>query len=530
MKKRERVTRYVLEERGRVDGDKIALMDYERKITYQELNDVANKIGNGLLSLGVKRGDHVLIMLPNILEYVYVWLALCKIGAVEIPINTAYRGGILKYLVNNSEAKYLIIWKGYLDRLAAYQDEMQSLEQLIVLENKESGKTEVSDLKFAQSSFAKLLEGSSSSPDIGELNYNDIMAIMYTSGTTGPSKGVMVPYNQAYNYSIAWSETGFLTKEDIYYVTLPLFHIGGQWACVYASILAGATAIVPDGFHSTRFWKDIKEFKATITFLLGAMANFVLRPPISDSAGESTLRKVFMGPLISDVGKYKEEFNLRVATAFALTEATTVLFNDSDELKEGTCGVIRKGFDLRIANEFDEEIPVAEVGELLIRSTEPWTTMIGYYGMPEETVRAYRNQWLHTGDAMYKDNEGNYYFVDRIKDAIRRRGENISSFEVEKEVNSHPAVLESAAIAVKSEFAEDEIKIVVKLKEGQTLSPIDLIRYLEPRMPYFMVPRYVEFSHEIPKTPTQKIQKVELRKTGIDKAWDREKAGIKIKK
>jgi crotonobetaine/carnitine-CoA ligase len=268
----------------------------------------------------------------------------------------------------------------------------------------------------------------------------------------------------------------------------------------------------------------------TITFLVGAMANFVYGQPPNENDGKTTLRKVFMVPLLPELEEFKKRFKVKVATTYALTEGTLVMYSDFEKLNFKTCGIARKGFDLRIANDFDEELPPFSVGEILIRPKEPWTTMIGYYKMPEETIKAYRNQWLHTGDAMYKDEEGNYYFVDRTKDIIRRRGENISSFEVEREVNSHPAVLESAALPVKSEFSEDEIKIVIKLKPGFSFSPTELIRYLEPRMPYFMIPRYVEFVEEIPKTPTQKIQKMELRKTGIVNAWDREKAGIKIRR
>lgn len=525
-----RVTKYIIEERARLYGTKVALMDVRKKVTYEELNIVSNKIGNGLLSIGVKKHDHVLIMLPNCLEFIYSWLGLCKIGAIEIPINTAYKGNILKYVINNSDAKYMIIGKGYLDRIVAVQDDLKLLEHLIILDvNGIQGET-FTDVKFGRHLFNELLEGDSSIPEVGESYYSDVMAIMYTSGTTGPSKGVITSYCQAYDYSIGFTETGFYGEKDTYYVTLPLFHIGGQWACVYGTILVGGTAYIADGFHVSRFWREIDDCEATVTFLFGVMASFIYRQKANESDGKSSLRKVFMPPLIPELEDFKKRFKVKVATTYALTEGSLVLFSDSDKLKPDQCGVERKGFELRIANEFDEELPPFEVGELLIRPRKPWTTMIGYYKMPEETIKAYRNQWLHTGDAMYKDQEGNYYFKDRIKDVIRRRGENVSSFEVEKEVNSHPCVMESAAVSVKSEHSEDEIKIVIKLRPGSNASPEELTRYLEPRMPYFMIPRYIEFCEEFPKTPTQRIQKAELRKTGIRNAWDREKAGIKIKK
>jgi crotonobetaine/carnitine-CoA ligase len=526
----ETVTKHVIEDRAKVYGEKVALMDSERRITYEELNIISNRIGNGLLSIGVKKQDHVLIMLPNCLEFIYSWLGLCKIGAIEIPINTAYKGSIFKYVINNSNAKYMIIEKQYLDKISAVQDDLTSLQHLVILDISGVQEETPGNTKFVQHSFGDLLDADSSVPDVGKIRYSDVMAIMYTSGTTGPSKGVIIPYRQAYDYSIGFTETGFVEAKDIFYVTLPLFHIGGQWACVYSTILVGGTVRITDGFHVSRFWKEIDDCKATVTFLFGVMASFIYRQKPNENDGKASLRKVFMPPLIPELEDFKKRFKVKVATTYALTEGSLVLFSDSDELKPDQCGVQRKGFDLRIANEFDEELLPFEEGELLIRSHNPWTTMIGYHTMPEETIRAYRNQWLHTGDVMYKDEEGNYYFKDRVKDVIRRRGENVSSFEVEKEVNSHPCVMESAAIAVKSEHSEDEIKVAIKLRPGCRVSPEELISYLEPRMAYFMIPRYIEFFEEFPKTPTQRIQKTELRKTGIQNAWDREKAGIKIKK
>jgi crotonobetaine/carnitine-CoA ligase len=192
---------------------------------------------------------------------------------------------------------------------------------------------------------------------------------------------------------------------------------------------------------------------------------------------------------------------------------------------------MRDGFELRIVNEWDEDVPLGQPGELILRHREPWAVILGYYNMPEKNEEAFRNLWFHTGDMLYKDKQGNYYFVDRIRDALRVRGENVSSFEVEKEINSHPAVLESAVVAVKSKHTEDEVKAVIVLRGGSKLSPEELIRYLEPRMPYFMIPKYIEFKESFQKTSTEKIKKEILREEGItENVWDREEAGVKIRR
>jgi crotonobetaine/carnitine-CoA ligase len=294
--------------------------------------------------------------------------------------------------------------------------------------------------------------------------------------------------------------------------------------------LLGSTVVIREAFDTQVFWSEVERYRCTTTLLLGAMANFIHRQPARPDDADTPLRSVIMVPLIPELDAFKERFGVRVCTTFNMTEVSAPIASCGwDPANTQTCGRPRPGYECRIADERDQPLPPGKVGELLVRTDEPWKLMAGYWGKPEETARALRNQWVHTGDGFTRDEDGNFYFVDRLKDSIRRRGENISSIEVEADVNQHPAVLESAAIAVPSEWGEDEVKVAVVLKEGETLRPEELVEFVIARMPHFMVPRYIEFVAALPKTQTQKIRKEELRAAGItDATWDRVAAGIKV--
>jgi len=340
---------------------------------------------------------------------------------------------------------------------------------------------------------------------------HDIVAIMYTSGTTGPSKGVRVAHAHAYTYAQHAGEAMQLVEGDAYFAPLPLFHIAGQWALVYACFQVGAKAIVRRRFSAGEFWSTVRESGARVSFLLGAMANFLARQEPKPDDVDNPMERMLVVPLIDDVDDFRRRFGVRVCTCYGSTEVNVPLISDYEVTEPGIAGRPVPGFDIRIVDEDDREVPVGAVGELVVRSAEPWLLATEYHRNPEASLRLFGNLWLHTGDAFRKDAHENYFFVDRIKDYIRRRGENISSFEVEREVNAHPAVLECAAVAVKSASTEDDLKVVVVLKSGMTLDPEDLREFLRGRVPRFMVPDIVEVMAELPKTPTGKIQKHLLR-------------------
>jgi crotonobetaine/carnitine-CoA ligase len=349
--------------------------------------------------------------------------------------------------------------------------------------------------------------------------------------TTGPSKRVLVPWGQL-DASSAQQWSLLYGDEVAQYTPFPMNHVGGKSPPLLMAA-HGGRAVLRDGFSGTAFWDDVRAQRCTMTILAGTMQNFLWQQDPRPDDDENPLRFVIMAPLIPQFREFERRFGLRVLTGYNMTEISTPLLFTGDIPDWRSCGRLRvghPGYEARIVDKHDVEVPPGQVGELVVRTSEPWTLNAGYLGMPEATVAAWRNGWFHTGDAFTRDEGGNHFFVDRVKDAIRRRGENISSFEVESLVNDHPGVLESAAVAVPSEWGEDEVKVVVVPKDGTTLDPAELIRFLIPRMPRFMVPRFVEICAELPKTDaTRRVKKAELRADARnDRTWDREAAGLDV--
>jgi crotonobetaine/carnitine-CoA ligase len=350
----------------------------------------------------------------------------------------------------------------------------------------------------------------------------DVARVLYTSGTTGSAKGVMVTWAQLHATAMGNVEVCELDGSDSYYSPFPLYHLTGQHTAHVMALVAGRVVMRPS-FDTKAFWNDIARHRCTTTTLVGAMANFLYRQPATTHDAETPLAKVLMVPLIPEVDDFCARFGVRVATCFNMTEISTPLSTATPVPDHRTSGVVRPGYECRVVDEHDEPVPPGVVGELVIRADEPWVFMAGYWRNPAATAEAWRNQWMHTGDAFVYDESGRYYFVDRKKDAIRRRGENISSLEIEAEINSHPDVLESAAVGVPSEWGEEEVKVVVVPKAGRRIDPDELHRHATSRLPRFMVPRYIEVVDALPRTPTEKIRKVELRRAGVTPTtWDRE--------
>jgi len=519
---------------AKVYPDRNWIVTRERKVTFGEMDRLSDKLAHGLTALGIEQGDTVLMMLPNTIDFVTVFCALGKMGSLQVPVNVAYKGGILRHIVNDSAARVMIVDRGFIDRLEFLADELGQVRTFIIYaEEGTAAEDTVLPTKLAEHCRAVRFEdvfATTSSPFHRPVAHYDLMGVLYTSGTTGPSKGVMATHAQCFNYAAGPIEAGFLREGDIYYAPLPLFHIGGMWGVIYASCIAAATAILIPSFSVSRFWQDVDDYGITCAFLLGAMVNFVYKLPRRPEDGSSSLRHVIMAPVIPQVDDFMQRFGCKVWTAYGQTEASCPIYGNGTPPNSDTCGRLANDqFQLRIVDDNDLEVPDGTVGELIVRSRDPWVLMAGYWKNPEATAAAWRNQWLHTGDLMKRDTDGWYYFVDRKKDALRRRGENISSVEVENEINAHPDIVESAVIPVLADDAEQEVMAVVVRRAGTELGYEELIRFLEPRMAYFMVPRYLEFRDELPKTPTGKIQKNLLRDEGRGAStWDREAAGLKL--
>ena len=498
------------------DATWIATPDHN--YSYAEMGDRSARLAHGLSTLGPAPGETILSMLPDGIEVIDLWCALARTGQVEVPLNNHYLGDILAYMINDSLARDMVIHTDFLDRLPPIADRLDHLTRLIV--------TGEGDLPEGLDRFTilPLADLYANTPFTGAgPRYNDIMAVMYTSGTTGPSKGAMMTHAHVYEYAFGVTEMLALRDTDTYFAPIPLFHIAGRFAVVYAACIAGCTAVVQGGFHTDSFWHDIRRHGATASFLLGAMASFLYRQPETPADADTPLDRLLMVPLIPEVEDFKRRFACRVSTTWGGTEMNCPTRSGFDLHDAKTCGrVAEDRYEVRLVDADDEEVPNGTPGEAVVRAKRPWIMSAGYWNHPEWTAKAWRNQWLHTGDMLVRDDAGNFAFVDRVKDAIRRRGENISSMEVEQQILAHPSVLECAVIPVASADTEQEVMAVLVLKPGAAWAPQALIDFLTPRMPAFMIPRYLDRADALPKTQTGKIQKFPLREAGVtETTWDR---------
>jgi crotonobetaine/carnitine-CoA ligase len=497
--------------------DKVALRDPTKALSYAELHAAGLRVAGGLSRLGVQRQEPVLMMLDNHVDFVVLWCGLSLTARVEVPINTAYRAALLTHLVNNSGAKVLVVEADYLDRLVEVAPALPHLQTVVV----RGPVATALPPAWRVLSWEELSDGPPDSP--ARLDPWDVMAILYTSGTTGPSKGSVNSHAHGYTYAHP-ANFGAAEPHDVTLVPLPLFHMGGQWAAVYNAFVGGATAVVLPRFSASNFWQQAREYGATYTFLLGSMTHFLLKQPARKDDRNHPLKSMLLVPIPPEIDEMRHRFGVeRVAAAFGSTEAGVIAHAPLGKGVAGRAGWLREGVEAIVVDENGMEVPRGHVGELWARAREPWTMLSGYHAMPEATVAAWQNLWFHTGDAVTIAEDGQFVFVDRVKDAIRRRGENVSSFEVEREINAHPEVAECAVIAVPSEFVEDEIKACVVPRPGALLNPEQIFDFLQPRLPKFAVPRYIEILPALPKTPTEKVRKTELRAAGITPGtWDRE--------
>jgi crotonobetaine/carnitine-CoA ligase len=354
----------------------------------------------------------------------------------------------------------------------------------------------------------------------------DPCSIIFTSGTTGPSKAVVAPYAQI------WAQVGYCviptsSADDVHLLDLPMFHVGGLMA-LESMLAVGGSIVMTTGFSASTYWEVATRYGVTRSTMVSAMANFLWKTPPSAFEGSHRIRSILMTPVVANLDEWTQRFGVgEIWTMFNMSEVSSPICTMGMDPRSGTCGRPRPGVEVRIVDEHDVEVATGSVGELVIRTDRPWELCLEYKSMPEATAAAWRNGWFHTGDALRVDAEGRFFYVDRLKDSIRRRGENVSSFEVEASINTHEMVLESAVVPIPSEDGEDEIKACVVLRDP-ALSPSDLYTYLKDRLPHFMIPRFVEFVDELPKTPTNKTRKSELKDRGLTPAtWDAEESGVR---
>jgi crotonobetaine/carnitine-CoA ligase len=490
--------------------------------SFAELRDKVRSTAAGLQALGVQQGDFVLSWQPNGPTAVTTLLALNYLGAVYVPLNTSYRGAILEHVIENSGAALMIAHGQLLGRLEGIK--RSRLARIVVLGEE---RPDIPGIAWID---ARVLAGGEEFPDppARAIAPWDVHMVIYTSGTTGPSKGVLSTYVHSATSARQFLHVG---PGDCIYVPLPLFHVGGTHGVLFA-LLHGIRVVFDESFRTASFWSLIDRYRVTTTGLLGGMAASLLAQPDLPTDRAHSLRKVLIAPFDSWGVKFAERFGVEVFTLFNMTELSVPLWaGPNPPARAGLCGRPRAGLSIRLVDEHDGEVAEGCSGELIVRADEPWTLSHGYHRDAAATAAAWRNGWFHTGDLFRRDPDGHYLFVDRLKDALRRRGENISSFEVENAIALHPLVRDVAVVAAAGTAGEDEVLAVVSPVEGAVLDPRALLEFLKPRLPHFMLPRYVRVLAALPKTPTHKTEKHRLRAEGVTAdTWDREACGIDVRR
>ena len=519
----------VLRARSRTHRTETFLKFHDGEITYGEVDMMADRVAQGLIEYGVRRGEHVAVMLPNGPEILYAIFALARLGAVAVPVNTAHRGELLRHVLANSDSRILIIDGAYAGRLAPLANRLPGLRRIVVHDSGETDGTPVLPGKPVVGWSELLSHGAD--PPLIDVAFYDMQAIMYTSGTTGPSKGAMCSH--ALGLTCAYDSLDYMDRwGKTIYCPLPLFHAAGLWDGMMSALLSGGSIAIVDKFHASTFWDDVRRFDAAVAVSVFSMIPILLSQEPKPDDRDHPLEMFYMGKSSLDE-LLRKRFGVRSVETYTSTEAGIATGSPYGEWRTGSCGIANhERFDVAVVDPRDRSVGNGEPGELVLRPRQPFVITTGYYGAPDATVECFRNMWFHTGDRVWQDGDGYFYFLDRMKDSIRRRGENISAFDLECEVNLHPAVLECAAIGVPSELEEEDVKLAVVRRPGSRLDEEELIEFCQEKLPRFMVPRYLEFVDELPRTPTDKIAKYRLRAEGdhgiTAGTWDRESAARNV--
>lgn len=491
-------------------------------ITWGDLHSSVELWAARFIALGVKRGDVVTTLVDSGLESLAVWLGLASIGGIDAATNPEFRGRILAYAINNCRPSLVVVAAHYLSILETVAEDLLTVKQVLLLDGEECPSAN-SKLPAITSVRTLRCDIEAARVRMTDPGWHDIACITYTSGTTGPSKAVMLPWGQLNSINLGTFPFEDLGANDVFYCTTSHAHFGSK-AIPYLAAMVGGQVVIRSRFSLTSFWEDIGRFAITTGMLVGTMADMLLRSP--DSPARTSLKNLFMAPLGSCYSQFSERFGIRICTVYNSTEGGVAIRSGWNPTNARTAGSLRQnypGFEVRIVDEHDFEVPDGTSGECIIRAAVPWVMNAGYLNDPDATATAWRNGWFHTGDALVRSAAGDYTFVDRLKDVIRRRGENISSYEVETDVLLNADIVECAAVAVPADHAEDEILLFAVRRPGSQISAQELWAELECRMTRFMVPRYIEFVESLPKTQaTQRIMKAELRRRGVgESTWDK---------
>lgn len=490
-------------------------------VSFEQAVALAACFAGTLAAAGIRPGDRVALMCGNRAEFIESLLGCGWLGAIAVPINTGSRGPQLAHFLQNSGARLLMIEMELLDALSHVDLGATALERIWLI----GGATP----RPLQGVTVAPLPPRSDPIAPAAIDPAQTLAILYTSGTTGPSKGVCCPHAQYFWWGLNGVRNLELREADVLSTCLPLFHTNAL-GTFHQALLCGATLVAEPRFSASRFWQRLIERKATVTYLLGAMVPILLSKPASPDERHHSVRCALAPGVPANLHRtFSERTGIALLDGYGSTETNFVIGATAVEQRPGLMGTLRDGFAARVLDSFGADARPGEPGELVLRADEKLAFATGYFGTPDKTAEAFRNDWFQTGDRVVRDADGYFRFVDRLKDAIRRRGENISSFEVEQVLLSHPEVGNAAVFPVPSELAEDEVMAAVVRRPGSRLTENALCEFCRPRLAAFAVPRFIEFVDALPTTESGKVQKYRLRDRGVSgRTWDRQRADAKV--
>ena len=500
----------VLDSRAAQFPDRVMMSIAGNPVTFEQMQDHTFAAANTLLDIGIGRGDTVALFTATCPEWVYFWLGAARIGAVTAAVNAASKGEFLLHALRSSGTKLAITDAERQPRVLEVADRVETLSSVLVQGD----------------SLSDALDRASwRAPDAAPAHPEDVAALFFTSGTTGPSKAVATTWDYLFAAAGSVAAAWEFAAGDVLWTAMPLFHLSAA-PSILTPMLVGGTTVLAAGFRPSEVWDDIRGCGATGFAGAGAMVSMLMHRPPDPRDAELGLKFISAAPIAADMYRSIEQrYGCRVVTMYVLTEAFPVAYKAvSEDGVPGTSGQLNPAFDVRIVDDAGRPLPAGEVGAIACRARTPRAMSEGYVS---STGRLDPHpEWFRTGDLGLLDAEQNLTYVDRVKDSLRRRGENVSSVEVETTVLRHPAVLEAAAVAIASDLGEDDILVVVVLRPHAELDYAELLDFCSARMPYFCVPRYLEVIDEIPKNVIGRVRKDVLRGRGLGAgAWDRESHG-----
>ena len=489
------------------------IVTHNGSISFAQAPYLAARFAGTLALAGIRRGDRVALMCSNRVDFFEVYSGCAWLGAVVVPINTASRGPQLQHILTNSGAHLLIIEAELLNALDHVNIGALALERIWCIGD--HVRTSFDGLPVSN------VPPRAQAVEPGGTDPAQLLAILYTSGTTGPSKGVCCPQAQYFWWALNGIRNLEIREADVLCTSLPLFH-SNALGTFYQAVLSGSTIVAEPRFSASRFWQSLVQHRATATYVLGAMVPILLaREPTTEERSHRVRCGLGPGVPANLHIAFQQRTGIRLIDGYGSTETNFVIGSTTAEQCPGSMGKVCPGYHARVIDRNGDDVAPGHPGELILRSDDPLSFATGYFAMPQDTSAAFRGGWFHTGDRVVREADGSFRFLDRLKDAIRRRGENISSYEVEQVLLSNPAVAAAAVFAVPSELAEEEVMAAIVRRPGSVLTETALHEFCRPRLARFALPRFIEFVDVLPMTENGKVQKFRLRDRGVGpKTWD----------